>query len=218
MAPQLAAQIWVPDLRRIIGAEIAMSWSELHSDLPADLGSEDDSIDGAPSLQDQIARSHSPFVRDSIDASFLAHSTQEWREMPADPRDWQTIQRAMGDKEDAIEADHTVANYFAQEFSPAFIQSMNSVGTVQAHDGLLLASVALLRARLDQGALPRYLPPSLGNARIDPFDGNLLRYRPKGSGFLLYSIGQDRVDDGGRRRSSDDPGSEMHNDEVMEFQ
>jgi len=33
----------------------------------------------------------------------------------------------------------------------------------------------------------------------DPFDGQPLRYHRQGSGYILYSIGPDLKDDGGRR-------------------
>jgi hypothetical protein len=33
----------------------------------------------------------------------------------------------------------------------------------------------------------------------DPFDGQPLRYRPQGHGYMLYSIGPDLKDDGGKR-------------------
>jgi hypothetical protein len=39
-------------------------------------------------------------------------------------------------------------------------------------------------------------------ASVDPFDGQPLRYRKKGSGYLLYSIGPDLKDDGGERKVS----------------
>jgi len=39
----------------------------------------------------------------------------------------------------------------------------------------------------------RYLP----SVTIDPFDGKALRYRREEKGFRLWSIGQNRKDDGG---------------------
>ena len=42
---------------------------------------------------------------------------------------------------------------------------------------------------------PKYLP----GPPVDPFDGQGLRYRKKGGGYLLYSIGPDLTDDSGQR-------------------
>jgi hypothetical protein len=44
---------------------------------------------------------------------------------------------------------------------------------------------------------PEYLPAPI----LDPFDGQPLRYRAKGSGYVLYSIGPDLRDDSGNRMS-----------------
>lgn len=62
------------------------------------------------------------------------------------------------------------------------------------------ALLALLAYRGEHGAYPRALSelavqPSLP---LDPFSGQALVYRQAGQGFLLYSVGEDLTDDGGR--------------------
>jgi hypothetical protein len=42
-------------------------------------------------------------------------------------------------------------------------------------------------------------PDFLKSVPVDPFDGQPLHYRKKGTSFKLYSIGPDRKDDGGKR-------------------
>jgi hypothetical protein len=44
---------------------------------------------------------------------------------------------------------------------------------------------------------PEYLPGPV----LDPFDGQPLRYRANGGGYVLYSVGPDLTDDSGERRS-----------------
>jgi hypothetical protein len=44
---------------------------------------------------------------------------------------------------------------------------------------------------------PEYFPGPVQ----DPFDGQPLRYRGNGSGYVLYSIGPDLKDDSGNRMS-----------------
>jgi len=44
--------------------------------------------------------------------------------------------------------------------------------------------------------VPHYLP----EVPQDPFDGRQLRYRRLEPGFLVYSIGPDETDDGGKQR------------------
>jgi hypothetical protein len=67
---------------------------------------------------------------------------------------------------------------------------------------LLLADLAIRRFRLEHGKDPETLaelvPKILHTVPIDPFSGKPLIYRPRPEGYLLYSVGFDRVDDGGR--------------------
>jgi len=58
-----------------------------------------------------------------------------------------------------------------------------------------------------------------GQVPIDPFTGEPLHYRPREDGFALYSVGANRVDDGGRAGRSYNSGDivwrrEFEDDEV----
>jgi hypothetical protein len=70
-----------------------------------------------------------------------------------------------------------------------------------AHLRAARAGLALQRYRLTAGALPdtlsQLVPTYLDAVPKDPFDGNDLRYVKRGAGFVVYSIGEDRSDDGG---------------------
>jgi hypothetical protein len=81
---------------------------------------------------------------------------------------------------------------------------------------LLVAQTALAveRYRLASGGLPSRLedlaPTYILRVPPDPFDGRPLRYRRLPTGYVVYSIGRDEVDDNGRerpprRRSADHP-------------
>lgn len=66
-----------------------------------------------------------------------------------------------------------------------------------------LAMLAVEEFHRDHGAYPDRLdelvPDYLPRLPIDYADGQTMRYRREGDGFLLYSIGHDRVDDGGEK-------------------
>ncbi len=72
-------------------------------------------------------------------------------------------------------------------------------GDAQLHSAI--TALACERYRLAQGAwpealdelVPRYLPA----VPIDPFDGAPLRYKKTTAGIVIYSIGENGVDDGG---------------------
>jgi hypothetical protein len=66
-----------------------------------------------------------------------------------------------------------------------------------------LTACAVERYRLRHSfKLPEYLdqlvPEFLPAVPLDPFDGRPLRYSPTGEGYVLYSVGPDKLDDGGR--------------------
>lgn len=74
------------------------------------------------------------------------------------------------------------------------------------------AALAAQRYRLANGKLPAALeelvPAFLDAGPVDPFDGQPLRFKPLATGFVVYSIGRDSTDNGGRAK----------NDEGRQFQ
>jgi len=65
-------------------------------------------------------------------------------------------------------------------------------------------ALAIERYRLAAGKLPDTLadivPAYLDAVPTDPFDGNELRYKKLEPGFVVYSIGEDMSDDGGKEK------------------
>ena len=82
------------------------------------------------------------------------------------------------------------------------INSLKRVQTVEVNRHLVIAAIALKRYQCVHGNYPKELsdlaPEFLASPPPDPIDAQPLRYRlrPEG-GFLLYSIGDNGVDDGG---------------------
>ncbi|HTY87567.1 MAG TPA: hypothetical protein VMB80_08895 [Candidatus Acidoferrum sp.] len=72
---------------------------------------------------------------------------------------------------------------------------------------LATTAIAIERFRLLQGRLPENLnelvPQFLSAVPSDPFDGQPLRYHCLAGGYVVYSIGQDGHDDGGRKKPVD---------------
>ena len=67
---------------------------------------------------------------------------------------------------------------------------------------LAVTAIALKRFQLEHGQWPETLaelsPEFLPSVPIDPYDGKPLKYHSNPDGtFLLYSVGEDGVDDGG---------------------
>lgn len=74
--------------------------------------------------------------------------------------------------------------------------------TVIAHERLLAAELALRCYLSQRGSVPARLDGLITNylSRVpeDPFTERPLIYHPEGTNWLLYSVGSDGVDDGGR--------------------
>ena len=73
---------------------------------------------------------------------------------------------------------------------------------VIAHERLLMTELALRCYQSEKLHLPARLeelvPSYLSNVPQDPFSRRPLIYRPQGKKWLLYSVGLDGVDDGGK--------------------
>jgi hypothetical protein len=75
---------------------------------------------------------------------------------------------------------------------------------------ITFTAIALQRFKLAHAHFPDHLtdlvPQFLPTVPNDPVDGRPLRYRLKPDGtFLLYSVGENRVDDGGNPNTSKEP-------------
>jgi hypothetical protein len=72
---------------------------------------------------------------------------------------------------------------------------------------LSTAALAIERFRLEHGQLPKNLnelvPQFLPAVPTDPFDGQPLRYHHLDKGYVVYSVGADGHDDGGREKPAD---------------
>jgi len=85
-----------------------------------------------------------------------------------------------------------------------------SAAVTEAQRRMLITAIALERYRGKYGSYPNSLAPLtpeiLKAVPVDFMDGQPLRYRPTADGhFLLYSVGPDCIDDGGKQQSPDAP-------------
>jgi hypothetical protein len=73
--------------------------------------------------------------------------------------------------------------------------------------GLARTGLALRVFKQRHGAYPAGLgelaPEVMKEVPVDPWSGAAYRYRREGEGFVLYSVGMDFVDDGGRQRGKE---------------
>ena len=84
---------------------------------------------------------------------------------------------------------------------PTLQASTQAVCRAQALQSATRTAIAIERYRRIHGqppdALDQLTPDFLGNSPLDPFDGAPLRYRADATGYKVYSIGADGIDQGG---------------------
>jgi len=101
----------------------------------------------------------------------------------------------------------TPADPFNAMIVPVYRSSEFSFVRNDTEDALLIAKLALRTYFTEHGTYPNSLndltPNYLKTVPIDPFGTGPLKYQTTGAGYLLYSIGPDCVDDGGK--PIDDP-------------
>jgi hypothetical protein len=95
--------------------------------------------------------------------------------------------------------------------SKLFVKGLSSIVTKEVNNYAYLrtsiTAIAVERFRLAHGRLPENLnelvPQFLSTVPVDPFDGQPLRYHHLTKGYVIYSVGQDGHDDGGREKTAD---------------
>jgi hypothetical protein len=88
---------------------------------------------------------------------------------------------------------------------PAMSKVGNRFATYEARRRAALTALAVERYRLaNKGTLPQNLealvPRFLPEVPLDPYDGQALRYRRAGKGYVIYSVGSDLADNDGLER------------------
>lgn len=91
---------------------------------------------------------------------------------------------------------------YSRMLLPALGKAIHKAAEDQAQLRLAQTAVAIERYRRAHdekppGVLEQLVPTYLPEVLSDPFDGKPLRYAVKGSGYLLHSIGTDRIDQNG---------------------
>lgn len=93
---------------------------------------------------------------------------------------------------------HLVVKTSAPAYPQFLSRELTSISQLRAAQ----TAIAVQRYRLKQGKLPDSLsslvPEFLESVPLDPFDGKQMRYKKLDSGFVVYSVDVDLIDDGGR--------------------
>lgn len=101
---------------------------------------------------------------------------------------------------------------FTGILAPALVRVTQLAARAETQQQVALTALAVERYRLNHNAVPEQLsqlqPDYLKTVPIDPFDGKPLRYQQRNSGYVVYSIGEDRTDEGGKERVKQSQGGQ----------
>lgn len=112
--------------------------------------------------------------------------------------------------EAALSARRLPPKFFSAMLLPAEEKAAIRFARLEARRRAAVVALAIERCRLAKGgskpeALAELVPRFLPGLPADPFDGEPLRYKKLPAGFVVYSIGADRTDDGGTERPQRGP-------------
>ena len=97
--------------------------------------------------------------------------------------------------------------FFTRMLVPALSRASIEPARSGARIEAARAALAVERYRLKYGRAPARLddvaPEFIEGVPVDPFDGKALRYERKEKGYVVYSVGENGKDDGGREYSGE---------------
>lgn len=145
-------------------------------------------------------------VRDALKVNLIQYWREIDRRLPQDSADYEKQSIVMKDMEQTLDADKRWNSVLTKISAPVFSQSTDSLGKSLAIRRIRLAQISVLISKAKTGKYPLKLDGKAADL-IDPFGQQPLNYKRTLAGFKVYSIGADRVDDGGLVRSSNDSGT-----------
>ncbi len=113
---------------------------------------------------------------------------------PADEETLKSIDKEINDLPDSYQVLKLL-------FPPVWQANKATIRT-QVNAESVSVALAVIRYQREHGQLPESLDALVGKyldqVPLDPFDNQPLRYLPQGDEFKIYSVGVNRVDDGGQ--------------------
>jgi hypothetical protein len=101
-------------------------------------------------------------------------------------------------------------NWMVPILAPAIVGGIDGFDRMVARSDFMYVANQLRAWKVQYGSYPDTLemlaPGASEPLPLDPFSGEAYRYRREGEGFVLYSVGPDRDDDGGMKVEKRDEG------------
>lgn len=148
-----------------------------------------------------IPHPNDPFLNNSLAIRYamsqLIHARRVVIEGTSDdPEKWEDAKKLLEKEHKKLDAMWPIKQYNMDSHG-VFAEVCETIPSMVAEQRMAKTSANLMLYHLDHGAFPASLPLS-GVDTTDPFDKKPLRYRKQGKGFVIWSVGMDMKDDGGK--------------------
>lgn len=196
------------DMRKAFGGEVVMGRASIQTLKGTGIFSSLGGMTDDPNLRD-VRWLDTLLSAPQMKGVFEFRYVEAWRltfdAIPKDTEDWNGFSQAVDQRLQAIEKNKSLDNILNRILFPVMVQAVDASAKQVAERRLELLSLKLLQTR-SQG-LPANLA-SYGKLAIDPFTGKQMGYQRNGKAFKIWSIGPDRIDQGGIARAKGQQGNE----------
>lgn len=195
----------LPDLRVAMGGEVVFSRDAIEMIAKEPMSIKQFMSGASTGMQDQFLADAKwlklPWVRSEVEASLIDKYVAGIKALPADSTDFLAVEKATATMAAEFAKTSTRPDRIASNFAPNLDQIGQAVTNVEVMRRLAVMTTLVLDAKRASGRWPSTLPKRR-EFDTDPYSGGPLRYRTQGDGFVIYSVGPDRKDDGGDVTSS----------------
>lgn len=144
-----------------------------------------------------------PGFLDSQMASVFQSYRTLYSSVPEDKFAFAAREDAVTKHDRELETSKRLDTILARIFTPIYIGSFTAEAKAEATWRSLRAGLAAVEYRNRTGRYPEKLPVS-GPLSMDPFSEQPLIYKRTNEGFLVYSVGENKKDDGGTFQKTGD--------------
>ena len=125
-----------------------------------------------------------------------------YEDLSQNPKSYLAMRKAFEDVDNTLSRNDNWSFGLAELLCPSFGGMSSALGEGKARQNVTLCAIDLLENKLRTGSFPKSLSESSGQWQ-DPFTEKALLYRRSPTGFIIYSVGPDGKDNGGKPRAKD---------------
>jgi len=191
----------LPDFRRTVGTNLVLTKAAFENPETLRVLQE---RPGSESFKEPLAqfRLSLSTVRDAYADRAVTRYRQLYAAISPRMEDWEANRAAIEAIIQQVRQDRSPANFLGPLLFDISDPLGDLPGETIAYRNLIGTELRILIDRQKTGRWANKLPDNDLSA-LDPFTHKPLVYRPAGKGFVLYSVGQDRVDNGGKAQVKD---------------